>query len=106
GCYPGQEVVAKIETYKRLNRSYVRLYFNSTSERFARPADELPEVGAAIFDPESGGEIGRLTSRAWSPFYRKTFGLGWLKRGFFDKPVEVAIKSKAGIPAKTALLDP
>ena len=93
GCYPGQEVVAKIETYKRLNRSFVRLSWDAT---------ELPAEGAKIFDSLSREEIGRLTSRVYSPFHKKTVGLGWLKRGFFEKPIEVSIKSETTIPAHAA----
>ncbi len=106
GCYPGQEVVAKIETYKRLNRSFVQLAWGSlldfSSALKAQP--ELPAVGAVIINPVSGEEIGRLTSRAYSPFQKKTVGLGWLKRGFFEQPIEVSIKSETAISAKTALL--
>ncbi len=101
GCYPGQEVVAKIETYKRLNRSFVRLFFSSVSA--TQPELNLPAGGTIIVDPASGAEIGRLTSRAYSPFYKKTVGLGWLKRGFFEQPVEVSVKSETTIPAQTTL---
>ena len=92
GCYPGQEVVAKIETYKRLNRSFVGLVIDADLS--------LVEAGSIICD-ESGSEIGRLTSRAYSPSLKKTVGLGWLKRGFFDKPIKVAIKSEMTISALT-----
>ena len=95
GCYPGQEVVAKIETYKRLNRGFVQLSWDSKN---------LPEPNSIIYSSASDEEIGRLTSRAYSPFYKKTVGLGWLKRGFFEQPVEVSIKSETAIPAQTALL--
>lgn len=117
GCYPGQEVVAKIETYKRLNRSFVRLVIddekfgavavnNFASETSAQPAQpELPAVGSVIIDQASGAEIGRLTSRAYSPFLNKTAGLGWLKRGFFEQPTEVMIQSESAVPAQTALFE-
>lgn len=95
GCYPGQEVVAKIETYKRLNRSFVRLEWDE---------EIFPESGAMILDIQSGAEIGRLTSRTYSPFLKKMVGLGWLKRGFFEMPIEVAIKAEANITARTSAL--
>ncbi len=97
GCYPGQEVVAKIETYKRLNRSFVRLIFS------AGPT-ELPEAGTSIYS-KSGEEVGRLTSRAYSPSLKKGVGLGWLKRGFFEQPVEVSIKSKTTISAFVSVIN-
>ena len=95
GCYPGQEVVAKIETYKRLNRSFVRLTFS---------AEILPAEGSVICNA-AGEEIGRLTSRAYAPFLKKNFGLGWLKRGFFEQPVEVSVKSETAIPAFVSLFE-
>lgn len=95
GCYPGQEVVAKIETYKRLNRSFVRLEWDEK---------KTPENGALLLDIESGAEIGRLTSRTYSPFLKKMVGLGWLKRGYFEMPIKVAIQAETNIPAKTSAL--
>ena len=97
GCYPGQEVVAKIETYKRLNRSFVRLTFTTTPT-------ELPKMDASICS-KSGEEVGRITSRAYSPSLKKGVGLGWLKRGFFEQPVEVSIKSKTTIPVLISLVN-
>lgn len=96
GCYPGQEVVAKIETYKRLNRSFVRIVFEE---------DIVPAAGSTIFDAASGEEIGCLTSRTRSPFYQKTLGLGWLRRGFFEKPIKVSVKSETAVSGETAFLD-
>lgn len=101
GCYPGQEVVAKIETYKRLNRSFVQLAWDSPSGFSSSLSEqsELPCVGAVMTSLQSGEEIGRLTSRTYSPFLKKTIGLGWLKRGFFERPTEVSIQSKTAITA-------
>jgi len=99
GCYPGQEVVAKIETYKRLNRCFVKLSWDSVSDKTI-----LPTEGAIILDIESGAEIGCLTSRTYSPFLKKMIGLGWLKRGFFEKPIKVAVKAETNITAETSAL--
>lgn len=92
GCYPGQEVVAKIETYKRLNRSFVRLEWEG---------EILPEKKSAIYDAEGKSEIGCLTSRTYSPCAKKAIGLGWLKRGYFEKPLDVLIQFKTKITART-----
>ena len=94
GCYPGQEVVAKIETYKRLNRSFVKLEWNG---------EKLPEKNAAIVEKKSGEEIGRLTSRTFVPSSSKAAGLGWLKRGFYEVPVE-AFFAGTDIQIKTSAL--
>lgn len=99
GCYPGQEVVAKIETYKRLNRCFVKLTWDTVSGETNLPAEK-----SIILDIESGVEIGCLTSRTYSPFLKKMIGLGWLKRGFFEKPIKVAVKAETNITAETAAL--
>ncbi|HRK61435.1 MAG TPA: glycine cleavage T C-terminal barrel domain-containing protein [Candidatus Omnitrophota bacterium] len=99
GCYPGQEVVAKIETYQRLNRCFVKLIWDSASDKI-----NLPAEGSVILDIENGAEIGCLTSRTYSPFLKKIIGLGWLKRGFFEKPIKVTVKSETNITAETSAL--
>ena len=66
GCYVGQEVVARLRTYGRLNRRLVGFRF---------PASPVPE-GAAFSDPEKPAlELARVTSVARSPRFGP-IGLG------------------------------
>jgi folate-binding protein YgfZ len=57
GCYPGQEVVAKIDTYGGLNRVLVGLRVED---------DQRTEAGSKLRSAE-GRELGRVTSWALSP---------------------------------------
>jgi folate-binding protein YgfZ len=56
GCYIGQEVIARLDTYQKVRRGLSGLV--SRSDRFA--------PGTAVLDAE-GKEIGRVTSRAPVP---------------------------------------
>lgn len=82
GCYPGQEVVARIKTYGGLNRKLSGLVFNK---------EGLPKTGDRVFKDKE--EVGRITSACHSPTLRKGIALAYLKKGYFDSEKEVAIAS-------------
>jgi folate-binding protein YgfZ len=52
GCYPGQEVAARLQTYQGFQRRRVGLVFEG---------DEAPDPGDVVRD-EGGDEVGRVTS--------------------------------------------
>lgn len=70
GCYAGQEVVAKINTYGEAPRQLCRLRFDGEPQ---------PLRGAELRDPE-GKVLGRVTSWVWSPREECAVGLGILRR--------------------------
>jgi folate-binding protein YgfZ len=75
GCYVGQEVVARLRTYGRVNRRLVGFRF---------PDEPVPE-GTAFLNPEKPGssqELGRVTSAVVSP----RFGAIGLGLAFRDVP--------------------
>jgi len=70
GCYVGQEVVARLRTYGRVNRRLVGFRF---------PAGPVP-AGTRFPDPQKPGhELGRVTSAAISPRFGR-IGLGFAFR--------------------------
>ncbi|MDA1260787.1 MAG: hypothetical protein O3A20_09220 [Planctomycetota bacterium] len=71
GCYAGQEVVARINTYGEAPRQLCRL--RSEGEE---PAQLL---GAELADAD-GRVLGSVTSWAWSPRMERGLGLGMLRR--------------------------
>ena len=79
GCYAGQEVVAKINTYGESPRQLCRLHFDG---------EPRPLVGAEIHDAE-GHKMGRVTSWVWSPQENRAIGLGMLRRRIAVDGVEV-----------------
>lgn len=82
GCYPGQEVVARIETYKGLNRKLKRLILN---------ASEKPSVSSKIFTEDRQTEIGKLTSSVFLPEEKSWAALGYLNKGYFDGSRKIKI---------------
>ena len=77
GCYVGQEVVARLRTYGRVNRRLVRFRFPG------RPID--PRTPLRRFDEESPGKVeaGRVTSSVVSPV-SGAIGLGYAFRDVAD----------------------
>ena len=70
GCYIGQEVVARLWTYHKVQKYLVGLAFQADGE--ARP-----ESGASLQVGDS--RVGVLTSVAFSPGARALLGLGYLR---------------------------
>ena len=68
GCYIGQEVIARIETYGRLHKKLVGLVFSELDET-------LLNTGKLY---SSNNEVGHTTSHVWAPRLRKYVALGYL----------------------------
>lgn len=67
GCYPGQEVMARIKTYGHVNRQLSGLILDD---------DPLPKKDDPIFEDEK--KVGRITSVVQSPFLNKGIAMGYL----------------------------
>jgi folate-binding protein YgfZ len=84
GCYPGQEVVARIKTYGGLNQKLCGLTFDKGA---------LPRTGDKV--SKKGKEIGSVTSACHSPTLGRGVALVYLKKGYFEAQGDVAIQSSA-----------
>lgn len=73
GCYPGQEVVARMDTYGSVKRRLVGLVIHG-------PEGELPDAGAKLYSGERA--VGWVSSAAYSPLFKHTLALGFLLRDF------------------------
>ena len=93
GCYPGQEVVARIKTYGGLNRRLSGLLFDKSY---------LPRTGDKV--TKDGQEIGFVTSACHSPTLGKGVAFAYLQKGNFSDGLEVSIVSAPPIPARTTPL--
>jgi folate-binding protein YgfZ len=71
GCYTGQEVIVRIAHRGHVNRHLRGLLLGELPP---------PEPRTPLFHPETGREVGRLTSAALSPLLRQTIALGYLRR--------------------------
>ncbi len=73
GCYPGQEVVARMDTYGSIKRRLVGLVVEGTEK-------DLPEIGAKLFSGTR--EVGWVSSSTFSPLLQKPIALGFPLRDF------------------------
>jgi folate-binding protein YgfZ len=76
GCYPGQEVVARIVNLGQVARRLLRL-------SAAGPAELSAGATLAGTAERAGQEAGKLTSVAWDPVSERTVALGFVRRPFW-----------------------
>ncbi len=82
GCYMGQEVVARATHIGRVNRRLVQLEVD-TEKRLDNRSRILAD----------GGEVGSITSSAFSPGVAKTFAMGYVGRESASAGRELAVAS-------------
>ncbi|MHC4379996.1 MAG: CAF17-like 4Fe-4S cluster assembly/insertion protein YgfZ [Planctomycetota bacterium] len=70
GCYAGQEVIAKINTYGEAPRQLCHLDFG----------EERADLAGAELQTAEGRRMGRVSSWAWSEAEQRASGLGMLRR--------------------------
>jgi len=81
GCYVGQEVIARLDTYKKVQKRLVRL-------ELARSVDAVPTPIRS-----AGGEAGMLTSVIIQEPYR---GLGYVGTKQLETGVALFVDGKSG----------
>ena len=90
GCYIGQEVIARLDTYDKVQRHMMGIELQNGK-------DQTP---LAILSSD-GAEIGEITSIAFSPSMNKNIGLAFVKTAFANPGAEVMA---GGIGAKLVKL--
>ncbi|MEJ2232065.1 MAG: glycine cleavage T C-terminal barrel domain-containing protein, partial [Nitrospirales bacterium] len=83
GCYPGQEVVARMDTYGSVKRRMVGLVIETGSQ-------QLPEGEAKIFSGTR--EVGWVTSSTYSPLVKKPIAYGFPLRDFTQPHTKLEIE--------------
>jgi tRNA-modifying protein YgfZ len=81
GCYIGQEVIARLETYDKVQRTLMGL--------------KLPEgvvPGNFQLVDESGTEAGSITSMVYSPRCKSMIALAYIRKAFSAEGTELFIK--------------
>ncbi len=73
GCYPGQEVVARMDTYGNVKRRLVGLVMDS-------PENGIPPAQAKVFSGDR--EVGWISGAVHSPTLNKVIALGFPLRDF------------------------
>ncbi|NWF90757.1 MAG: hypothetical protein HXY50_15025 [Ignavibacteriaceae bacterium] len=74
GCYIGQEVIARLETYDKVQNHLCGFFI---SNGFIEEGNNL------VFD-ENNLEAGQITSSIYSNRFKKQLGIGFVKRKYFE----------------------
>ncbi len=82
GCYPGQEVVARMDTYGSVKRRLVGLVIDA-------PEGQVPDPGTKIFSGDR--EVGWISSAAYAPSLNKTIAFAFPLRDFTTPNTELTV---------------
>ncbi len=90
GCYPGQEIVARLKTYGGYRRQLVGLRF----EKGVVPEGASPPLAEAgdcpqIFDQQN--QIGRITSSCFSPKWAGPIAMGYVQRSYAQEGKKITV---------------
>ena len=85
GCYVGQEVVTRLNTYQKVQKHLVGLRWDS---------DGIPEEGAKLL--VDGTQVGVVTSAVLSPRLRKPIGLGYVRKAYAEPGTSLDAESANG----------
>jgi folate-binding protein YgfZ len=89
GCYIGQEVIARLDTYQKVQRHLVSLSFSP---------DAQPEEGMKL--SREGKEVGHLTSLVKIPTTGETLGLGYVRKEAAEVGTLMGLADRDGVWAK------
>ena len=96
GCYPGQEVVARMDTYGSVKRRLVVLGMKGTN-------NDLPKTGAKLLSGTR--EVGWLSSSTFSPLLQKPIALGFPLQDFTSPNTHLEIETlNRRFPARVSSL--
>jgi folate-binding protein YgfZ len=86
GCYIGQEVIARLDTYQKVQRLLMKVILEIDQSS----APEWSPPSAPIFLGEQ--LIGQLTSACWSPELGRGIGLAAIRKQFADQAEPIQIR--------------
>jgi len=92
GCYIGQEVVARLKTYDKVQRYLVG---------FSMDSDLTIEHATSLI--LNGTKVGFVTSTCQSPSSRKTIGIAYIQPSLAQEGVSVFIELNSGEMAKATI---
>ena len=95
GCYVGQEIVARMQTYGSASKKLMGLQINGR---------QPPKPGVRLW--RDGVDVGWMTSVCFSPTFQQPIGLGYLKRGCYEPGTLVEVLADTGRLTATVVQRP
>ena len=93
GCYVGQEVIARLDTYEKVQRRLVRLRLVAGDDG----TDSRPDAGVDLHDAESGRKVGWVSSDATMPTTGEWIGLGFVRSAYVVEGSVVVSSDGVGV---------
>jgi folate-binding protein YgfZ len=90
GCYIGQEVIARLDTYDKVQK-------HLTGISFDEPVESNSQFN--LYD-EAGNEAGKITSTVYSKKCGKTIGLAYIKNAYLQEDTRLIAKDENGTARK------
>ncbi|MCX6149425.1 MAG: hypothetical protein NTX22_02745 [Ignavibacteriales bacterium] len=94
GCFIGQEVIARLDTYDKVQKSLTGVIIN---------CQEIP-LGSLVL-LEAKNEIGKITSITYSPFLKKFIGLAYVRKEFKINGTILIAKADDGLEYPVTICD-
>ena len=85
GCYPGQEIVARMDSRAKFAKKLAYILMEGTG---------VPKSGDRI--TKDGKEIGKVTSAVFSPKFNQPLALGFIARDYLVPKTEIQIEVQKG----------
>lgn len=86
GCYIGQEVIARLDTYEKVQKFIYGIELSENIET---------DSGFVLYDSE-GNEVGLITSSVYSERFKKNIGLAYVQKAFANDGAELIARNKSG----------
>jgi tRNA-modifying protein YgfZ len=86
GCYIGQEVIARLDTYDKVQKIIKGVVFETS---------DIPGENLIIYQGKN--EVGNVTSVTYSPLLKKNIGLAFIKKESIQNDNILIAKSKEGL---------
>lgn len=93
GCYIGQEVILRLNTYDKVQKQLCGFIFSEAIEEHEK---------FVLFD-EANVEAGNITSSIYSYKFKKHIGLGFVRRNWFEDGKVLTAKSGDNISVKVTV---
>lgn len=92
GCYIGQEVIARLETYDKVQRGIKGFVFNEPAE----------QKEYSLFNGD-GNESGKITSVVYSLKCKNNIGLGYLRKNYLQDSTALTARDAEGNEVKVSV---
>ncbi|MCH8169568.1 MAG: aminomethyl transferase family protein [Bacteroidetes bacterium] len=86
GCYIGQEVIARLDTYQKVQRHLKGVEINSKINV------DLP----LLLSDKDSNEAGEITSLSYCVNDKKSFGLAFIRKAYIENKTELSVKLNDG----------